>query len=355
MKFLELPHKVTINFPNSRDGQDHVILDAPKFNSQNLQDAVAACGVDGFLLFKLQSESPPLEQQILVLKKDQDKVGYIIPGTALCSTSDDLPTDGMFGAYALLAIHKLAEKAEWSRAEPPSDLKNVIDENYFYCIVEKKRSNADSIEEFLDKYFLRLITRGFYDGSISNRTVSFPYCGAVPQIRNIELIESAHATTFLRKLFFSMIPHAEDPFFAFFYAWQIVEHLMHREFSERFANFVSQNQQESSIVRFRQALDKLNELSKEKSRIKAVFQKNDETLLRAVKTIYDLMPVEAQSESQEDSEPAEKKTCAQMLYYTRNMMFHSFQHVETHKAEMRNLIGSLCAYLADKCQASTVK
>lgn len=278
----------------------------------------------------------------------------------------------MFGPFALIALQKIVEKfsSVGSQEPPPQSLSKLIDNMRYYCIVNTEKCEVDSVAEFLDNFFPQLLSAGFVDGEIKEESPT----GAVAAYageRTITINKPRKTSPFVRKALFGMIPYEPNPFFSFFYSWQIVEHFMQLEFERRLGDFVAAYNASSGVVNAKKSLDKINEIAKEKNRVRGVFSKGDAMLDLEVNALHKKIDddLKARRETGSPVNPEELDTSKERdidasltneaneeeehfsfkLYYIRNVMFHSFGDVERYTDSMNNLMAALSSYLTNKC------
>lgn len=347
-----------------------VELPVPSFNWKYLPSA-SAKGGRNHILFKLNTEKGPKENEIVQLKKDRKVVGFVIPGAALTSLSHKFAADAMFGPFALIALQKIAERFSESSSDSPtpSSLGEIVDQQRYYCIVNAEECEVGSATEFLDKFFPQLLSVGFVDGEAGQGNpvgAIVPFSGE----RAISISRPRKISAFVRKALFGMMPYESNPFFSFFYAWQIVEHFMHLEFERRLNEFVAAYDSNSGVVSAKKSLDKINEIAKEKNRVRGVFSRGDAALDLEVNALYKRLDDDLRSrkemqgtvgdiktdglkrdenELNASSEAEQEDHLSLKLYYIRNVMFHSFSDVEKYAESMRSLMVALVSYLAYKC------
>jgi hypothetical protein len=346
----------SVNSFNVKAGEEIVRLPIPAFNQKYLKDATLTREND-CLLIKLRSVGSPKENQIIPLLIGGNTVGYVIPGAALCSNDHEFAENPMFGSFATIAIYKILQSINFEIASIPTSLDDVISEEHFYCIANKKFCKVRSEDEFLNSFFPDLMLNGLFDGKNIDHKFALQLSEIPSDLRSIKLKKANSGAPFVRKAFFSLIPFEKDPFFAFFYAWQVVEFFMLKEFEAKLSAFIKRHEEEKSIVNFRKALDRVNEFSKEKNRIRAVFvdPKLDTLLHEDIEDVYSLISTQLETKKNGNSALEDEATendvdvPALMLYYIRNTMFHSFEKIESHKDPMGKLIKSLSLYLIKKC------
>ncbi|WP_146204519.1 hypothetical protein [Massilia glaciei] len=344
-----------------------------------MSKATAFGGVD-HIVIRLRRKERPKENQIIELKNKKITVGFIIPGAALLSTSHKYVRNAMFGPFAIIAIDHIIKMAGQEISEKikefpkyfdgmkrPLTLDQFIDQNCFYCVFNAE-CEAKTAEEFVDFYFPQLIENGFFAdsqafalGNRSTRQVSIS--------DSLNLKKASTDFPFLRKALFELIPHEKNSFFAFFYAWQVVEFFMQIEFERKIQIFVEKYKNRTNIVRARKSLDVVNEFAKEKNRVRSVFSKNDEILVAAINRLHkkiesNLDFIDSQEKISEvdnemnetiknneeavDSMP-DDTDFASKLYYIRNIMFHSFSSIDKFNDSMSEMMECLLLYLANKC------
>ncbi len=351
----------------------NIRLAVPNFNWKYLPHATAKGGTD-HILIRLRAADHPKENEIVAVKKNGGTVGFVIPGAALNSISHSFAKDPMFGPYALIAINKIIKELEQEKSKVLSDdvtsLDQIIDNRFFYCIVDAIKCEVQTSDEFLDLYFPQLMNRGFVDG-LQFGAEKIGIISTKLGDGDIHLYKTLELSPFVRNALFGMIPFESNPFFSFFYAWQVVEYFMQREFDKKLLSFVEAHNKSVNIVDARRSLDKLNEIAKEKNRVKAVFHLSDPILTASIENVYkkiypnevivqgELTATIAEDENDKlenstesgDSEKNSEHLPAMQLYQIRNIVFHSFSQIQLYQDSMRELIINLLAYLVNKCGA----
>lgn len=346
-----------INYLTARTKGGVLRIDLPEFNSSYLSAATA--NIHNHIFFELKRSSFPKESEIFEVKRSGDTIGFVIPGAALCSTAHAYAKNRMFGPFAYLAICNavMLEEAK-GITQSASSLEDVIRQDIFYAVINCEKLPAKTKDSFLDLFFPAFLDFGFFDAN-SNQAplLDLEFDDEITKKKKSTILLHGEipTTPFVRKILFDLIPYEKNPFFAFFYAWQVVEYLMQTEFEKRFTNFIEKHKDSHQIVDFRNALDKLNEFSKEKNKIFAILGGMDANLCASIDQLYlKVSPPkgtdsESTSHASDDDETEESSAAPAKLYRIRNLMFHSLVSLDSFDADVRELINLFWIYLQNKC------
>jgi hypothetical protein len=339
-----------------KSGGDNLRLNLPKFNSLYLP--AASAGVHDHIFFELKRNGSPKENEIFEIKRENKTVGFVIPGAALCSVDHSYAKNKMFGPFAYLAIwNSVMQKQENGDKPSTSLLESFIRDDRFYAVINCADLPVKTKDEFLDLYFPMFLDFGFFDAN-SNKVqlIDLEFDDEITNLKKSTILLHGEVSTnsFVRKILFDLIPYEKNPFFSFFYSWQVVEYFMQIEFAKRLKKFIEKNKSSHDIVDFRRALDKINEFSKEKNKISAVLSGMNANLCASIEQLHIKVSPPKTTDLigdsiSDDEEMEENMEYPAKLYRIRNLMFHSLATIEPFESEVRELSNLFWLYLQNKC------
>ncbi|MFQ2540648.1 hypothetical protein ACK30C_14315 [Aeromonas caviae] len=333
---------------HKREGFDDVIIPVPdsytqtlvrrtKFNYQN----------EDYIVCLISTSRDFKESEIIEVRNDESHTaGFIIPGQALLSQECPNNTAPVYAAYSLYVASKICYESYHNKYNLVQSIAphsaNVKDQIFFediaYLILWKKKVNAKSIGEVIDKYYLSFLKNALY---LDKRNVakysllSVDDCIDFQKDKYIKIKENSSLPEHIKIITTELIPFTENVFLRFFYIYQLIEYLMGVDFKDRYDAIKKRLDTEGNITptNLKDYLSKFGDIVKELPKIKSVFQKS--CLITegiADKTLSGI--------TDEDFDGLGEK-----IYKIRNVIFHDYKSLHEKEGLINQLCYALMSYL----------
>lgn len=269
--------------------------------------------------------------------------GYVIPGSAILSAENPHSSDQTYCAYNLLiadAICSASELSDYDLASEKCDSaqsrENVFRQDGFYLVTWNKYFSAP--DSFKKDFAISLCSYGLVFSAaaeLPTRLMSaLPSDGAT-----LRLKATSNLPDYIVMILGSLVPYCENPFLRFFYLYQVIEYLMGEDFDSRVAEvrnrFITNDN--LSKVELREILDKFQDVTREKSRIKQVLTPECPKTLISVNSLLTELGITVLD-----------TTFAERLYRVRNTLFHDYGVLHSYGTGISSICDELYEYMVKK-------
>lgn len=269
--------------------------------------------------------------------------GFVIPGSAILSAENPHSADPIYCAYNLLvadAICSASTMADYDLASEKCDLsisrENVFRQDGFYLVTWNKHLSAPG--SFKKDFAISLCSHGLVfpaSAELPTRLISSsPTKGST-----LRLKATSNLPDYVVMILGSLVPYCENPFLRFFYLYQVIEYLMGEDFDSRVAEVRSRFVANStpSKVELREILEKFQDATREKSRIKQVLTPECPKTLFSINSLLIALGI-CESDT----------TFAERLYRVRNTLFHDYGILHSHGPAISFISDELYEYIVEK-------
>lgn len=269
--------------------------------------------------------------------------GFVIPGSAILSPENPNSDDALYCAYNLLIADAVCRASTFGRYELASERvdsassrNNIFHQDVFYLIVWNR--HLSSPQNFTKDFSVSLCAHGLVfpasDVLPTELISSAPGDGST-----LKLKATSNLPEYVITILASLVPYCRNPFLRFFYLYQVVEYLMGEEFDSRVADVRPRlaDNKNLSKVELREILEKFQDATKEKARIKKVLHPDCPNTSISANALLEELGISDRG-----------VTFAERLYRIRNILFHDYGVLHSQGEAISSICQGLYAYLVEK-------
>lgn len=319
------------SFHFQRDDGNLVELPVPMHWNQDLVRCIRR--TDYTVNVLIASKSPAEAAYGKVSIAGGPTAGYIIPGAAVLSPENPHNADANYCAYNLLiadAICRSAQNKKYELGSPNCQVANSRDQifrqNVYYLVTWNKYFNE--VSGVAREFALSLCHHGLIF-STADEHPSQLYLDYEGDGSTLRLKRTPALPGYVVKILSSLVPYCDNPFLRFFYLYQVIEYMMGVEFDSKISDVRQKflENKRPSVVELREILEKFQDATREKSRIKvALVPTCPRTMLSVDALLQDLDALDMDA------------SFAERIYLVRNILFHDYKQLH----EREELISSVC-------------
>lgn len=269
--------------------------------------------------------------------------GFVIPGAAILSPENPNASDATYCAYNLLVadiVCRASRDKLYELASPTfqgaESRDNVFRQSAYYFITWNEHFTSPST--ICRDFTLSLCNNGLVF-STSNEYPQHLYVEYEGGGSTLRLKPTVTLPSYVVTILGSLVPYCTNPFLRFFYLYQVIEHMMGVEFDSKVTDVRNRLAATAnpSMVELREILEKFQDATREKTRIKAVLVPPCTTTGISVETLLTALNA---------LEP--ETSFAERIYRVRNILFHDYKQLHERGEQIASLCQNLFAYLVSK-------
>ncbi len=315
-----------------RDGSI-ISQEVPNDLDQSLLDKVVT---NDYVVIPVSSSRPLPEQAVSRVSHEGRTAGFLIPGQAILSPFHPKNSNPHFGAYSLIVAIEVCARSfrgdyslSSSVAEAQSQTELPLIEGDAYLVLWKHVIGPTDIERFYPSLFVNGVfsLRGQRDYSALDLSPG----------ESISISQGKFHDAYASAVFWNLYPYAPYAPLRFFYAYQLIEILIGRDFSTRSEAIREKLNSIApvSVTVLRELVEEFRDSYKEQPRIRQVLSPTCGSTESAVDRLLTAL-----------EEPMEGNSFPDKVYRVRNVLFHEHLRAHNFEQEVMEVSDNLTAYLA---------